>query len=67
MMVIDNKYDLGQIVFLKTDVEQNQRIVTTIKVGADGGLIYQLALGKECSDHFEIEITENENIEIKVR
>jgi hypothetical protein len=66
MMVIDNKYELGQIVYLKTDVEQFQRIVTMIKACADGGLYYQLSFGKECSDHYEVEITDEKNVEIKV-
>lgn len=66
MMVIDNKYELGQIVYLRTDVEQLQRIVSAI-TQRQGSIIYELCCGKETSGHYDFEITEQENIEIKVR
>jgi hypothetical protein len=66
MMVIDNKYDLGQIVYLKTDVDQLQRIVSAI-TQRQGGIIYELCQGEKTSSHYDFEITEDENIEIKVK
>lgn len=42
-MTFKTKYDIGQIVYLKTDCEQRQRMVTAIKVQNGGTLIYTLA------------------------
>lgn len=36
MMIIDNKYDIGQMVFLKTDVEQHEHIVTCLSIRPNG-------------------------------
>lgn len=66
MMVIDNKFSIGQIVWLKTDTEQLQRIVTAIKICGDNSFFYELSCGKECSDHYDFEISDEVNNEIKV-
>lgn len=65
MMVIQNKYELGQIVYLVTDEDQSPRMVTQIKIGADGGLIYQLSMGCDHTEHFELEISDTVNVETK--
>lgn len=65
-MVIDNKYEIGQVVYLKTDVEQLQRIVSAI-TQRQGTIVYELCCGKDMSGHYDFEITEDENVEIKVR
>jgi len=57
MMLIDNKYELGSPVYLVTEPEQLLRVVTDIKIGLDGGLIYTLALGIESTQHYELELT----------
>jgi hypothetical protein len=67
MMVINNKYEHGQIVYLITDQDQLPRMVTQIIVCADGALTYQLSSGDEYSNHFEMEISATENIEIKCK
>lgn len=41
-MIIDNEFDLKQIVYLSTDPEQYKRIVIGVKACADGGLLYEL-------------------------
>jgi hypothetical protein len=33
MMIIENKFNFGDIVYLKTDPDQRARIVTTFSVG----------------------------------
>lgn len=65
MMVINNKYEHGQIVYLVTDPEQLARMVTKISVYADNSISYQLSSGTDFSDHFELEISERENVEMK--
>ena len=64
-MVIDNIFDLGQIVYLTTDNDQRRRIVTQIKV-CYIGIIYQLSCGTSFSDHYECEISETSNILAKI-
>jgi hypothetical protein len=43
-MVIDNKYDIEQVVYLRMDAQQQQRIVTQISV-RKGSLLYELNTG----------------------
>jgi len=61
-MVIKNKYDIGELVYLITDTEQHERIVTAIKVFPGGVLMYQLAMGGFDSSHYECEIDPDRNI-----
>jgi hypothetical protein len=55
MMIIDNEFDIKQVVYLKTDIEQKPRIVTGLLV-SETSIVYELS----CSDgvcnsfHFEI-------------
>lgn len=55
-MKIDNKFEIGQSVYLKTDIEQLERIVFAIYV-QQSGLLYELALAERTSKHFDFEIT----------
>ena len=55
-MMIDNEYELGDIVYLKTDEEQSQRIVTCIHI-TPNNLQYRLACGSSDSYHYCFEIT----------
>ena len=54
-MMIVSKYDIADIVYLKTDFEQYQRMITGIRV-APNGIIYELSCGQNSTLHFEIEI-----------
>ncbi len=56
-MIIDNKYELGEIVYLKTDVDQVPRIVTAVVACPDDSILYELACGTTCSKHYDFEIT----------
>lgn len=62
MMLIDAKYDIGDMVYLKTDSEQLQRIVTRVNVFKNGELMYQLSCGANSSDHYDFEISIERNI-----
>jgi hypothetical protein len=61
MMVIDNKFELGEIVYLKTDGEQQPRIVTAIIVCPDNSFLYELACGVHSSKHYDFEISQEKN------
>lgn len=57
MMVIDNKFEIGQIVFLKTDVDQYPRMVTRLNV-APNVITYCLSFGTSESWHYDNEISD---------
>lgn len=52
---------LGQIVYLKTDPEQRERIVTGI-TQRPGTILYHLSVADFESVHYEIEITTEKDI-----
>lgn len=54
---IDVEFNIGDIVYLKTDSEQKERIVTAIEIRQGGLLIYQLSQGTHVGYHFPIEIS----------
>jgi hypothetical protein len=60
-MTIKNKFEIGQTVYLVTDPEQLKRIVTAIKVTANG-ILYILALGSEEGEHYLCEISEEKEV-----
>lgn len=65
-MVIDNKYSIGQEVYLTTDEEQKRRVVTAITV-RPGGMIYELSCGTTTSSHYDFELSDEENVLTKAK
>ncbi len=55
-MVIQNKFNIGEIVYLKTDKEQTPRIVFAIKV-MNNDYLYELACGTSTSSHYDFELS----------
>jgi hypothetical protein len=62
MMVLQNKYELGQMVFLKTDPDQHARQLTQIAIGANGSLRYAVTFGTQETWHYEIEMSDEKNV-----
>lgn len=62
MIVINNKFDIGDVVYLKTDQDQLPRVVTCIKVFKHGELNYELAQGTLVSLHYEFELQNEKTI-----
>lgn len=57
MMMIDNKYNFGDIVYLATDECQLPRMVTAITI-RNGLMVYELSCGSMTATwHTEIEMT----------
>ena len=56
MITIDNKHDFEDIVFLKTDPEQHERLVHGIIICPNNQLLYDLMCGTVSSRHYDIEI-----------
>ncbi len=63
MMIIENKYEIGQKVYLVTDTEQHERLVTAIRV-MPGSLIYQTCFGTIISEHYDFEISAEKNLQL---
>lgn len=64
MMVIDNKFEYGQTVYLKTDKGQLPRIVTAIHLRGQN-ITYCLSQGTGETVHHDIEISEEINVVLK--
>lgn len=57
-------FALGEIVYLKTDPDQRERMVTMVRI-SPLGVTYELSCGDNASAHHEIEIDGIENESIK--
>lgn len=57
MIVLQNTYNFGDIVYLKTDKEQNPRIITAFVSCPAGDILYEVNCGTIVSRHYEFEIT----------
>lgn len=62
MITINNQFELGQIVYLKTDPEQLQRMVVGITVNPGNSLFYRVAFEEDASSHYEIELSADKDI-----
>ena len=63
--MIDNKFSIGQTVYLKTDIEQLPRIVYKFIVYRDS-ILYAVTQGVNESEHYDFEISKNKNELIKL-
>ena len=54
-MLIDTPYTFGDIVFLKTDIEQHERMITKLSVESPTLIQYELSFGSFHSWHNEYE------------
>jgi hypothetical protein len=60
-MIIDNKYSIGDIVYLKTDKEQLERMVTGV-CQKPLSVIYEIASGTSTNWAYEVEMSIEKNI-----
>lgn len=67
MMVIENKYEIGQMVYLITDSDQNARMIVSIEVFKIGEILYKINRGSDSSYHYDFEISEVPNELLKVK
>lgn len=64
-MHIDNKYKLGDPVYLVTDPQQLKRIVIGILVREQGGLMYHVSYVNEAQYCYDCELSGIEDIILK--
>lgn len=67
MMVINNAFNFGDHVYLVTDVDQKERIVTGICIRPGGCISYEVTCGMESRWHYDFEISTEVNEAIRVR
>lgn len=60
-MLIDNKYEFGQIVYLKTDPDQHPRMVFCFEV-SKGDILYKVCQGTNVSTHYDFELSEEKDV-----
>lgn len=65
-IIIENKFNIGDTVYLLTDQEQIPRIVFAFTV-FKSDMIYKLARGTETSEHYEFELSTEINVLSKVK
>lgn len=54
--------DFGQIVYVRTDVDQYPRQVIGVQATADGGTLIKVTTDGESTWHYECEISEEKDI-----
>ncbi len=65
-MIIKSEFTWGDTVYLKTDPEQLPRIITAITAFSPLAIQYELACGTEITPHWAIEISKDENLNIRL-
>lgn len=60
-VVVYNKHEHGDTVYLKTDPDQLPRIVSCIRVYMNGELMYDLICGTISSVHYDFEISKTKD------
>ena len=56
-MMISTQYEFGDIVFLKTDIDQLERLITEITISEGNTLVFTLSCGTLNTKHFEFEFS----------
>ena len=62
-MVIENKYEIGQTVYLITDEDQKPRLITAIIVNKYD-LIYEIISGTLQSNHYDFELSTEKTVQL---
>jgi hypothetical protein len=60
--VINHEFERGDVVFLKTDPEQNPALVCGLCVYKEGEVMYEIIKGTITSKHWAFELSSEKNI-----
>lgn len=63
---IDVLFELGDIVYLKTDSEQLERMITGVCLREKGLISYEISCGERCGWHYGFEITTEKDVLKKI-
>lgn len=61
-MRIDNKFQLKETIFLKTDQDQLPRLIVAIKVLPENGILYEVCTKTSCSYHYDFEMSNERDV-----
>lgn len=61
MMIIDNKFDIGDLVYCITDKEQQPRLITVIQI-TQSGLKYFADHGPDGNYYYDFQLSLDKNI-----
>lgn len=61
-MIINNQFEIGQVVYLRSDEDQRARIVVQIAIMPGASLRYCLNCGTVETWHYEIEVSAEKDI-----
>ena len=64
-MIVNNEFEIGQEVYLKTDEDQSKRIVTGIIV-RQSGVLYYVSFDTNESVHYGFEMSNSVDINMKL-
>lgn len=67
MMIITTEHSIGDLVFVKTDEEQKERMVTEISIKSPNFVLYLLSYGVQHSWHSDLEITKELDLDKKIK
>jgi hypothetical protein len=56
-IIVRCKYDYGQIVYVRTDVDQYPRQIIGVQGTADGGMLIKLSTDGDISWHYDCELS----------
>ena len=62
--VINNQYNIGDMVFVRTDPDQNATIITGIKICPNGHYVYLCSAGNATNQFYEVELSTEINQEL---
>ena len=61
-MKINNEFEFGDIVYLKTDTDQRPRIVMAMEIYLGGEILYKVGCGTIHSYHYAMELSKDRDI-----
>ena len=56
-MVIDNKFEIGQIVYIKTDTDQDEGLITSIYIHPGNCISYSVSRGDQACTCYGFELS----------
>lgn len=65
-MIINNKFNIGDIVYITTDEDQKPRLIYSIEIFTGGYMVYRVVNGTESSTHYDIELSKEVNVLAKM-
>jgi hypothetical protein len=61
MMVIENRFEIGEMIYLKHDPEQKERLITQISIGGNNALRYCASCGTTETWHYDMELSKEKD------